>query len=155
MLDDGKSVTEVAAFLRVSRPTLYRALDAPAEVQCVTLSPSHTRWIALIRYQANTAVEQSRQPVPLSMLAINGLHDAVEALLGLVAEHRELTVKGKDFDKLFDAVRDDVPAVAHHRTAMIALNSTGGLQAPRQRARHDVSRAAPRQRAELPHRPVP
>jgi hypothetical protein len=32
MLDDGKSVTEVAAFFRVSRPTLYRALDAaPAE----------------------------------------------------------------------------------------------------------------------------
>jgi DNA invertase Pin-like site-specific DNA recombinase len=32
MLDDGKTVTEVAAFFRVSRPTLYRALEAtPAD----------------------------------------------------------------------------------------------------------------------------
>jgi hypothetical protein len=32
MLDDGKTVTEVAAFFRISRPTLYRALDAaPAD----------------------------------------------------------------------------------------------------------------------------
>ena len=29
--DDGKTVTEVAAFLRVSRPTLYRALDGAGE----------------------------------------------------------------------------------------------------------------------------
>jgi DNA invertase Pin-like site-specific DNA recombinase len=28
MLDDGKSVTEVAAFFRVSRPTLYQALES-------------------------------------------------------------------------------------------------------------------------------
>lgn len=89
----------------------------------MTLSPSHTRWIALIRYQADTAVEQSKQPVPLAMLAINGMHDAVEALLGLVVEHHKRTLKGKDFPQLFDAVASAVPAVTHYRTAMIALNS--------------------------------
>lgn len=89
----------------------------------MTLFPQHTRWIALIRYQTTTALEQSRQPPPMSMLAINGLQDAVEALLGLVVEHRQLTVKGKDFAQLFDAVRDALPAISHHRTGMIALNT--------------------------------
>jgi hypothetical protein len=89
----------------------------------MTLSPAHIRWIALIRYQATTAIEQSRQPVPLSMLAINGLHDAVEALLGLVAEHRHINVKGKDFAQLFNAVQAEVPAIGSHRTAMLALNN--------------------------------
>ena len=89
----------------------------------MTLSPAQTRWIALIRYQTSAAIEQSQQPMPLAMLAINGLQDAVEALLGLVVEHRKLTVKGKDFSQLFDAVGADVPAITNHRTAVIALNS--------------------------------
>lgn len=89
----------------------------------VTLSTPHLRWLSLIRYQVMAAVEQSRQPMPLAMLAINGLHDAVEAMLGLAAEHRSVTVRGRDFAQLLDAVLCDVPAVGHHRTSLIALNS--------------------------------
>jgi hypothetical protein len=89
----------------------------------MALSPAHTSWIALIRYQATTAVEQSRQPTPLSTLAINGVQDAVEALLGLVIEHRKISVKGKDFMQYFDAVAGSVPAIASHRNAMVSLNS--------------------------------
>ncbi|MGH3719643.1 MAG: hypothetical protein ACRDRI_12565 [Pseudonocardiaceae bacterium] len=89
----------------------------------MTLSAPHVRWLSLIRYQVMAAVEQSRQPMPLAMLAINGLHDAVEAMLGLVAEHRSVAVKGRDFVQLLDTVLGDVSAVGHHRTSLIALNN--------------------------------
>ena len=88
----------------------------------MTLSPSHTRWIALIRYQMNIAIEQSRQAAPLSVLAINGLQDSVEAMLGLVIEHRQLAPKNEAFIAMFEAVSADVPAVRHHRSALMTLN---------------------------------
>jgi hypothetical protein len=91
----------------------------------MTLTQPHVEWLSLIRYQATAAVEQSRQPMPLAMLSINGFHDAVEAMLGLVAEHRQVAVKNKsDFAQLFDGVAVDVaPALDHHRARLIALNN--------------------------------
>lgn len=90
----------------------------------MTLARPHVEWLSLIRYQAVAAIEQSRQPMPLAMLSINGLHDAVEAILGLVAEHRQVAIRNKgDFAQLFDAVAGVVPSLDHHRARLIALNS--------------------------------
>jgi len=88
------------------------------------LGPFHVEWLTLIRYQAREADEQSREPLPLATLSINGFHDAVEAMLGLVAEHRQIPRPNRsDFDKLFDAVAGRFPALTHHRTPLIALNT--------------------------------
>jgi hypothetical protein len=100
----------------------------------MTLTQPHVEWLSLIRYQAITAVEQSRLPMPLAMLSINGFHDAVEAMLGLVAEHRQVAVKNKgDFAQLFDGVAVDVaPVLDHHRARLIALNNARvGFTTPR------------------------
>ncbi|MCU1652695.1 MAG: hypothetical protein JWQ60_3844 [Pseudonocardia sp.] len=88
----------------------------------MTLSPAHARWLGLIRYQALAAIEQARQPAPLVTLAINGLHDAVESMLGLVVEHRQIATKQTEFDALFADVVKDVPELAVHRSRMKALN---------------------------------
>lgn len=91
----------------------------------MTLARPHVEWLSLIRYQATVAVEQSRQPMPLAMLSINGLHDAVEAMLGLVAEHRQIAVRNKsDFVQLFDAVAAAIaPSLDPHRARLNALNN--------------------------------
>ena len=49
------------------------------------LTPGQIEWLALSRYQATTANEQSRKVIPLAMLAINTLHDAAESMLGQAA----------------------------------------------------------------------
>jgi hypothetical protein len=88
------------------------------------LSAPQMRWLSLINYQAQEAAEQSRRAAPLSTLAINGLQDAVEAMLSLIAEHNNIAVgKRPDFDKLFDEVAKQFPAVAHHRARLLALNA--------------------------------
>jgi hypothetical protein len=87
------------------------------------LSSDHVRWLSLIRYQAITAVELSRRPMPVAMLAVNGLHDAVEAMLGLAAEHRGIPLRNRaDFLQIFEAVAGEVPEIAHHRSPLKALN---------------------------------
>lgn len=90
----------------------------------MTLSPPHTRWLSLIRYQARVAEEQSALPAPLATLAISGLQDAVEAMLGLVALHHGITVQRMPpFDKLFDAVADRFGALERYRSPLLALNN--------------------------------
>lgn len=90
----------------------------------VTLSPAHIRWLSLIRYQARVAEEQSALPAPLGTLAISGLQDAIEAMLGLVAEHHGIPVQRMSpFDKLFDAVTNRFDALEHYRGPLLALNS--------------------------------
>jgi hypothetical protein len=65
----------------------------------------------LIRYQALSAIELSRQPPPLGGTAINELQDAVEAFLRLCVEHLRVPVSSKsEFLQVFDAV-DKHPSV--------------------------------------------
>jgi hypothetical protein len=90
------------------------------------LSPHEVEWLSLTRYQALSAVELSRQPLPLGGMAINGLQDAVEAFLRLCVEHLQANVSNKtEFHQLFDAV-DKHPsidgALGGHRTGLLALN---------------------------------
>jgi hypothetical protein len=88
------------------------------------LTPSHVEWLTLIRYQAREADARSREPMPLASLSINEFHDAVEAMLGLITEHCQITRPNRsDFDKLFDAVATHFPALTHHRAPLIALNT--------------------------------
>lgn len=74
------------------------------------LDPLHVQWLSMIRYQADLAVEQSRQPLPLAMIAVNGLHDAAESMLGLLIELNGYPVASKKptFAELYKAVRDGV-----------------------------------------------
>lgn len=89
----------------------------------MTRTPPQSQWLAVIRYQLLAAIEQSLQPGPLATLAINGLQDAVEAMLGLAIEHRSLVTKGKDsFTQQLDLVLADVPDLSAHRSRMLALN---------------------------------
>jgi hypothetical protein len=90
------------------------------------LSPHEAEWLSLVRYQALSSVELSRQPPPLGGTAINGLQDAVEAFLRLCVEHLHVTVsKNSDFLQVFDAV-DKYPSVngalGGHRAGLHALN---------------------------------
>lgn len=88
------------------------------------LSPPHTEWLSLIRYQARQAEEQSRAAFPLANLALNGFQDAVESMLGLVAEHHNITRRNKsDFDKLFDDVSGKFSDLASYRAPLLALNT--------------------------------
>jgi hypothetical protein len=80
----------------------------------------------LIRYQALSAIELSRQPPPLGGTAINELQDAVEAFLRLCVEHLRVPVSSKsEFLQVFDAV-DKHPSVngalGGHRAALLAVN---------------------------------
>lgn len=90
------------------------------------LSPHEAEWLSLIRYQALSAMELSRQPPPLGGTAINGLQDAVEAFLRLCVEHQQANVPPKsEFLQVFDAV-DKHPlvnsALGGHRAGLLALN---------------------------------
>jgi hypothetical protein len=90
------------------------------------LSPHEAEWLSLVRYQALSAVELSRQPSPLGGTAINGLQDAVEAFLRLCVEHLHVTVSPRsEFLQVFDAV-DQHPSVngalGGHRAGLLALN---------------------------------
>lgn len=90
------------------------------------LSPHETEWLSLIRYQALSAIELSRQPPPLGGTAINELQDAVEAFLRLCVEHLRVPVSSKsEFLQVFDAV-DKHPSVngalGGHRAALLAVN---------------------------------
>jgi hypothetical protein len=73
------------------------------------LSKPHTEWLTLIRYQTRQADDQSRQPPPLATLAINGLQDAVEAMLSLVCEHHSIAYRNTEFLVVFDAVIKEFP----------------------------------------------
>jgi hypothetical protein len=93
---------------------------------CVPLSPHEAEWLSLVRYQALSSVELSRQPPPLGGTAINGLQDAVEAFLRLCVEHLHVIVSPKsEFLQVFDAV-DKHPSVngalGGHRAGLLALN---------------------------------
>jgi hypothetical protein len=92
------------------------------------LSPHEAEWLSLIRYQALTAVELSRQPPPLGATAINGLQDAIEAFLRLCVEHLQANVSTKSefhFHQVFDAVDKHSSvngALGGHRLGLLALN---------------------------------
>jgi hypothetical protein len=93
----------------------------------MSLSPHEAEWLSLIRYQALSAVEQSRQPPPLGGTAINGLQDAIEAFLRLCVEHLQANISNKsEFHQVFDAV-DKYPSVngafGGHRAGLLALNT--------------------------------
>lgn len=89
----------------------------------MTLSPAQVRWLSLIRYQTRVAEEQSLLPPPLATLAIAGLQDAVEAMLGLIAEHHNIELKRRtEFDKLFDDVTAKFTGLGHYRSRLLALN---------------------------------
>jgi hypothetical protein len=78
----------------------------------------------LIRYQARQAEEQSREPMPLATLSLNGFQDAVESMLSLVCEHHQIPRQRRtDFDKLFDAVGGTFPDLNQHREPAINLNN--------------------------------
>lgn len=88
------------------------------------LAPSHEEWLGLIRYQAQQAEEQSRAPLPLATLALNGFQDAVESMLNLIAEHSNIPRRSKsDFDKLFDDVAGKFSDLAQYRAPLLALNT--------------------------------
>ncbi len=93
----------------------------------VDLSPSLVEWLSLIRYQVLTAEEQSRQPAPSSVLAINTIQDAVEAILSLTLQHRGGVVRNKpDFLQLFDAVMDSLgkpDTLVAFRPSLVAMNT--------------------------------
>jgi hypothetical protein len=91
-----------------------------------SLTPVQVQWLALIRYQVSVADQQSRQPMPLSMLGINTLHDAVESMLGLIVEVQNLPEpKGNGtFMELFGTVTADQPGLSGHRGKVRDLNDT-------------------------------
>lgn len=89
----------------------------------MTLTSEHLRWLTLIRYQARMAEEQSAMPAPLSTLSIGGFQDCVEAMLVLVAEHRNIPLRRlTEFDKLFDDVAACFSDLTYHRSPLTALN---------------------------------
>jgi hypothetical protein len=87
----------------------------------------HLKWLALIRYQALAAEEQSRQPPPLSALALNHFQDTVEAMLGLVAEHNVIPRAPRlPFEKLFDAVAGVFPTTSSSSGQVSGVAGQGG-----------------------------
>jgi hypothetical protein len=101
-------------------------VSTPVIGSLMPLSLHEAEWLSLIRYQALSAVELSRQPSPLGGTAINGLQDAIEAFLRLCAEHLRTKVTDKmDFYQLFDAVDTQQSvdgALSGHRSGLTALN---------------------------------
>jgi hypothetical protein len=92
----------------------------------VNLDPVHVQWLSMVRYQTDLAVEQSHQPVPLAMIAVNGLHDAAE-MLGLVTEVQHLPppTRKSGFLDLYKVVRDGVEgdALNRHEKPLENLNN--------------------------------
>src|SRR5688572_363577 len=106
---------------------MMAASDTPVPVTLeggrAETSPEDVTWLSLIRYQANLAVEQSRQPMPLAGLAINGFHDAIESILALSAGKLRLKPgKNPDFMELFGVISKAIPAVAGYRGRVDSLN---------------------------------
>jgi hypothetical protein len=61
--------------------------------------------LAFIRYLYSSAVEQSRQPEPVAALAVLSLHDAVELVLHLAAEHTNANLgKKPEFNEYFGVI---------------------------------------------------
>lgn len=91
------------------------------------LKREHVEWLSIIRYQSDLAENQAKGPEPLNAISISTIHDAVESMLGLIAEVHQVATPNKDFAKLFDAVSNHIKTqscdLSGHRSAMIALNS--------------------------------
>jgi hypothetical protein len=87
------------------------------------LSQDLLRRIAFVRYLADLGVRQSKQPEPLSSVAVLMLHDAVEMFLQIVAEHRGVDLtKNIDFIGYWTAFeKAGVPLT--HKVAMGRLNA--------------------------------
>jgi|GEM_PF-4210256 hypothetical protein len=91
------------------------------------LKREHVEWLSIIRYQSDLAENQAKDPEPLNAISISTIHDAVESMLGLIAEVHQVATPNKDFAKLFDAVSNHIKTqscdLSGHRSAMIALNN--------------------------------
>ncbi|WP_368843900.1 hypothetical protein [Kocuria sp. CPCC 204721] len=90
-------------------------------------SESTIEWASLIRYQLLVAQEQSTQPAPLSVLAINTMQDATESALSLVVQEKGGDMKARpDFMQLFDAAIThgvDESGLRAFRPAIQAMNN--------------------------------
>jgi hypothetical protein len=90
------------------------------------LRREEAEWLSLVRYQMMVARQQAQQPAPLNSLALNLMQDAVESMIGLVAEHLLVPVKNKsDFIQIFDAVAAEVksePPMSGFRQSAVAMN---------------------------------
>jgi hypothetical protein len=116
------------------------------------VTPEEAQRLALIRYQLTLALQQAEQPSPMNGLSVLGFQDVLESFLYLAAEHLHAQIRRtSDFDKLFDAVSDNMPdgRPLGYRAQLLALNTArvnlkhyGNLPDPRTVERHRLSTLA-------------
>jgi len=80
------------------------------------MNPETMRRLAFIRYMYGIGVQQSRMPEPLSPVSVLSFHDAVELLLQLAVEHKNIqTDKRMEFIKYWDAIPNLTQRQGMHR----------------------------------------
>lgn len=95
------------------------------------LSPLTVQRLAYVRYLYQQGIEQSSRPSPLSASALLAYHDAVENLLGLIAEHLDAEVKpGTTFMGYWEAIKPKLDLPGKHNMkrlndARVALKHSG------------------------------
>ena len=87
----------------------------PSSVGDRRLDAGAAERLALVRYQLRQARRQLDATYPLTSLGINFIQDALESLMSVVVDHRQLSISKKtqaEFMGLFDAVEKSVDAHA-------------------------------------------
>jgi hypothetical protein len=80
--------------------------------------------LALIRYLYALALDQSKQPEPLNMIALLHFHDAVELFLALASEYLNAGKTGQGFMDYWEAINQKLPGKDFaQKDAMKRLNA--------------------------------
>lgn len=81
------------------------------------------RRLLLARYMLRLAAEESRKPEPLCSAALLLLHDSVELVLALAAEHLDVGTKKTEFKQYFGLLEQAIsPVILTHKDSMRRLN---------------------------------